>query len=315
MIVTDSESWLHFLFAVRGTTWSRIWRRLGLNVAFAVAVLLAHMYTGLLVDTDITALPFTLIGFVLSIFLGFRINSAYDRFWEGRKLWGSLVNTSRSLARQILTLVVPEGEAPAGPELAARRRRMIYAIIAFVHALRLRLRGEETMLDDFAGLLSPEELERLQSVRNRPNAIVQHVAELLDEARRARLVHPLHLAQLHQGLAGLSDVQGACERIANTPIPFAYQVLLRRIIGVYCYALPFGVLHTLGPLTPVVVLMMSYAFYGLDAIGDEIQSPFGNDPNDLPLSALCRTIEIDLREALGETELPAPAAPHHGLLL
>lgn len=315
LIVIESESWLSFLFAVRGTTWSRIWRRLFVNMSFAAAVTIAHYFLGM-TAYDVTALPFTLIGFVLSIFLGFRINTAYDRFWEGRKLWGSLVNTSRSLTRQILTLVVPHGEAQAGPEeLRARRKQMVYALIAFVHALRLRLRGEEATTDELVGLLAPEALAKIAAARNRPNAIVQHLAELFEEARRAGLIHPLQLVLLHQGLVGLSDVQGACERIANTPIPFAYQVLLRRIVGVYCYALPFGLLHALGPVTPVVVLMMSYAFYGLDAIGDEIHAPFGNDPNDLPLSALCRTIEIDLREALGETELPEPAQPHHGLLL
>lgn len=316
MIVTASESWLDFLFATRGTTLPRIWRRLTVNMLFVATVTVAHETFGLLRDSDVTALPFTLIGFVLSIFLGFRINTAYDRFWEGRKLWGQLVNTSRTLARQILTLVGPTPGVGSGPDdLAERRRRMTYGLMAFAHALRMRLRGEEAMLADLAGFVSAEELTRLAGERNRPNAIVQRLAEQLDEAYRAGLVHPQHLALLHNGLASLTDVQGGCERIANTPIPFAYQVLLRRIVGVYCYALPFGVLHTLGPLTPMVVLMMSYAFYGLDAIGDEIHQPFGNDPNDLPLSALCTTIEIDLRQRLGETELPAPAEPHHGLLL
>lgn len=316
MIVTTSESWLQFLFAMRGTTWPRIWRRLLLNLTFALLVTSAHLQFGLLRGSDITALPFTLIGFALSIFLGFRINTAYDRFWEGRKLWGQLVNTARTLARQISTLIGPSPGAGAGPDdLAERRQAMIYTVIAFPHALRLRLRREESALGELAGLVPEAEVERLKKDRNPPNALVHRLALQIEEAYRAGLCHPQHAALLHQGLAGLTDAQGGCERIAGTPMPFAYAVLLRRIVGVYCYSLPFGVLHTLGALTPVVVLMMSYAFYGLDAIGDEIAEPFGNDPNDLPLSAICRTIEIDLRQRLGEAELPAAAQPHRGLLL
>lgn len=312
MIVTDQQSWLPFVFAARGTTLSRIWRRLTANMVFATGITVAHVKYGLLVDADVTPLPFTLIGFVLSIFLGFRINTAYERYWEGRRLWGQLVNTCRTLARQIQTLV---GANASDAGLAERQRRMIYLVMAFPHALRMRLRQEEAMLADLAPLLAPGEIEALTGERNRPNAIVHRLAEQLDAAYRAGLVHPQHLVLLHQGLTALTDVQGGCERIAGTPIPFAYQVLLRRIVGSYCYALPFGVLEPLGLLTPVVVLMMSYAFYGLDALGEEIHEPFGNDPNDLPLAALCTTIEIDLLQRLGETELPDPPTPHHGLLL
>ncbi|MBZ5712120.1 bestrophin family protein [Nannocystis pusilla] len=312
MIVTNGESWLHFVFAARGTTLARIWRRLTLNVSFALVMTLGHMTYGWLDGRDVTPLPFTLIGFVLGIFLGFRINTAYDRYWEGRRLWGQLVNTCRTLARQTQTLV---GAGLGDAALAERRRRLVYLVMAFPHALRMRLRGEEAMVGDLAAFVTPTELEQLMGERNRPNALVQRMAEQLDEAYRAELIHPMHLSLLHQSLTALTDIQGGCERIANTPIPFAYQVLLRRIVGSYCYALPFGVLSPLGLMTPVVVLMMSYAFYGLDALGDEIQDPFGSDPNDLPLSALCRTIEIDLRQRLGEAELPEPAQPHHGQLL
>lgn len=316
MIVTTSDSWLPFFFATRGTTWPRIWRRLVFNMMFALALTSAHVQYGLLEDGDITPLPFTLIGFVLSIFLGFRINTAYERYWEGRKLWGQLVNTSRTLARQIATLIGPSPGAGDGPAaLAERRRAMIYTLMAFPHALRLRLRGEESALADLVAFVPAAEVERLQVDRNPPNALVHLLAQQIEEAYRAGLCHPQHAALLHQGLTSLSDIQGGCERIASTPVPFVYTVLLRRIIGVYCYALPFGVLHPLGGLTPVVVLAMSYAFYGLDAIGDEISEPFGNDSNDLPLSAICTTIEIDLRQRLGEAELPAPPQPHHGLLL
>ncbi|HEY8375002.1 MAG TPA: bestrophin family ion channel [Nannocystis sp.] len=312
MFVVEKDSWLPFVFAVRGSTLPRIWRRLTVNVVFATLLTIAHVRFGLLAEANVTTLPFTLIGFVLSIFLAFRINTAYDRYWEGRRLWGQLVNTCRTLARQIQTLI---GSGAADASLTERRRRMVFLVMAFAHALRMRLRQEEAMLADLESFLAPGELEKLAEERNRPNAIVHRLAELFDEAYRSGLIHPHHLVVLHQSLTSLTDIQGGCERIANTPIPFAYQVLLRRIVAVYSYALPFGVLEPLGLLTPVVVLMMSYAFYGLDALGEEIQEPFGNDPNDLPLSALCTTIEIDLLQRLGEHELPDPPTPYHGRLL
>ena len=124
-------------------------------------------------------------------------------------------------------------------------------------------------------------------------------------------IHAYHLPVLEGSLTELAGVQGGCERIKATPIPFSYNILLHRIVFVYCFFLPFGLvsIEGLGPFTPAVVLMVSYAFFGLDAVGDEIENPFGEDDNDLPLSAITRMIEVNLRQRMGEEELPPLKKP------
>jgi putative membrane protein len=114
---------------------------------------------------------------------------------------------------------------------------------------------------------------------------------------------------LEASLTSFTDIQGACERIKTTPIPFSYTTLIHRITAVYCYALPFGVVDTVGIYTPVVVVLVAYAFFGLDVVGDEIEMPFGTDPNDLALGAISRTIETNLRQRIGDAQLPGPAQP------
>ena len=119
---------------------------------------------------------------------------------------------------------------------------------------------------------------------------------------------------LETSLVSLTDIQGACERIKSTPIPYSYNTLIHRIVAVYTYGLPFGLVSDVGIMTPVVVLVVSYAFFGIDTVGDEIEQPFGTDPNDLPLSAISRTIEVNLRQRLGETELPPMLRPVNEML-
>ncbi len=268
---------------------------------------------------NLTTTPFTLVGFALSIFLGFRNNTSYDRFWEGRKLWGSLVNTTRSLTRQILTLVGPlphpeDSRASVGEEeLRELRRGLVYRIIAYVHAFRMHLRDEDS-LGELEGLLPKVELESLAAEINRPVAILQSIGDELQGAWRRGLIHTMHLPVLEDSLTQLTNIQGGCERIKSTPIPFSYTVLIHRIVAIYCLALPFGLVHSIGIFTPIVVTLVSYAFLGLDAVGDEIENPFGMDPNDLPLSGLSRMIEVNLRQRLGEGFLPPLLKPEGDIL-
>jgi putative membrane protein len=244
-------------------------------------------------STDLSPTPFSLVGFALSIFLGFRNNTSYDRFWEGRKLWGALVNTSRSLTRQIFTLVDTDADT---------RRELVYRVLAYVHVLRLHLR-DIASVSDLATLLPGAELGQQQ---NRPNAVAHRLGERFAALYKQDAIHALHLPSLDQSLSQLLDIQGGCERIKSTPIPFSYNVLMHRIVGIYCFSLPFGLVATLHSATPWVVAIVAYAFFGLDAVGEQIEDPFGFDPNDLPLDGLCATIETNLRERLGETDFPVP---------
>lgn len=293
MIVPKSTSWLSTLTALRGTTLNRTWPRIVVVTAVAVVVTVLYERYSMFAN-GLTTAPFSLIGLALGIFLGFRNNTSYDRFWEGRKLWGALVNLSRSLTRQIFTLVDADD---------ATRRELVYRLLAYVHCLRIHLR-EIPSVADLEELLPAEELEALGTERNRPNAVAHRLGERFRELYDAGQVHVMHLPALDESLTRLLDIQGGCERIKSTPIPFSYNVLMHRIVGVYCFTLPFGLVGSIHEATPWVVAMVAYAFFGLDAVGEQIEEPFGDDPNDLPLDGLCATIETNLRQRLGETELP-----------
>ncbi len=306
MIVPKRAGWLATLFQVRGSTITRTWRRLLLSLAISVVVTALHerfLRDSSILEVNMT--PFQVSGLALGIFLGFRNNTSYDRFWEGRKLWGRVVNASRTLTRQILTLA-----RTADP---AFHKENVHRLVAYVHALRLHLR-RRTDLSELAPFLSADELAALEHESNRPIAILQRLGERFRDAYDEGHIDAMHLPVLEASLTELAGVQGGCERIQTTPIPFSYNVLLHRIVAVYCLTLPFGLVATTGMLTPFVVLLVSYAFFGLDAVGDEIEDPFGEDVNDLPLGAITRTIEINIRQRIGDEDLPEMAKPVGGVL-
>lgn len=311
MIVPDRKmTWFRLIFEYRGSALSRISRRL--LAVFVVACVVTFEYHRTGSSIDLSPIPFTLISLALGVFLGFRNNTSYDRYWEGRKLWGRMVNDARSFARLTLNLV--RVEATPSPRLDepathALRQDLVYRTIAYVHALRLHLRNQVDELPSLAPLLPSEELAALRLQRNVPLAILHGISERVAHARKHAVLHNRDVHLLENMLSDMCDVQGGCERIKNTPIPWSYTVLMHSIVAVYCFALPFGLLSTTKLLTPVVVALIAYAFLGLDAVGDELEEPFGTDYNDLPLSTLTRMIEVNLRQLLGEVELPPLLTP------
>ncbi len=318
MLVQSQRSWLREIFTYQGTVLPRIWRRLLAVAGLSFMLTLGHVELHQFIVQDITPLPFTLTGFALSVFLGFRTSTAYNRFWEGRTLWGAQVNSSRSFTRQVHAWIGPVPGATADTDavlgLGELRRRLVHQTIAFGHALRQRLR-EDDDVDEYEALLDDELRATITTDVNRPQAILSHMAKLLRSAYEHGLIHAQHVPILEGTLTSMTDIQGGCERIRSTPLPYVYRVLVHQIVGLYCFALPFGLIHTLQWFAPIVTVLASYAFFGLDAIGEELDNPFETDANDLPLAAITRTIEIDLRARLGETDLPPPAVPHDGLLL
>jgi putative membrane protein len=312
IIHNQRQRWLDLILTYRGSELERIKLRLAVVLVVAIAVTYAQDHFHFL-KTTITVVPFSLVSVALGIFLGFRNNASYDRYWEGRKLWGSLVNGSRNLSRQALLYVnVAPGEDPGSVPTAVRTA--VHHTIAFVHALRMHLRGGIDW-QELAEHLPEHELARLKGHQNVPIEILAGISRQLRAAHAAGQLHAYHLPQLDQTLCQLTDIQGACERIRNTPIPHSYTVLIHRCVAIYCLGLPFGLVDAIGNWTPAVALFVAYAFLGLDAVGDEIEDPFGSDPNDLPLSTLSRTIELNLRQSLGETErLPKVFQPVDGVL-
>ena len=297
MIVGVPKTWWRMLLTLRGSSIRHTWIRLSLTTLLAVVVtLLWDQYE--LEQFSLSTTPFSLISVALGIFLGFRNNASYDRFWEGRKLWGRMVNVSRTWARQVEMMVGDDAGAEAD-SVRELRRELIVRQIAYVRAFCMHLRGG-VKLSALADLLSEQELEELKAESNIPSAIVHRTGQRVRAAWRMGWVDSLHVPTLEGSMTEMLGVQGGCERIKATPVPWTYSVLTHRIVFVYCVGLPFGVHEAAGAFTPVVVAMIAFAFFGLDAIGDEIEEPFGEDANDLPLNAITGMIEVNLRDRLGE---------------
>jgi putative membrane protein len=305
MILRDRPSGIRLFLVMRGSILPSILGKMLVTTLLAVLVTLADGRFGVHKFT-LTPTPFTLMGLPLAIFLGFRNNSAYDRYWEGRKQWGELVLRSRSLARQCLALVDPGQPYARAP--GDVRERMVRRAAAFCHALRHQLRGSDAGFD-VARLVDEQEWARVRRGANLPHRLMLEMGADLARCLHERRIDACLAPALEASMSAMTGAAAACERIRNTPIPFSYTLLLHRTAYLYCFLLPFGLVETVGYLTPFVVAIVAYTFFGLDALGDEIEEPFGLDANDLPLDAICRAIEIDLRESLGDADIPPPLEP------
>lgn len=306
MIVRPPLTGLQLFLALQGSILPRIASTVLINTLLAVGITVVHHYWPHL-SPAVSPLPFTLLGLPLAIFMAFRNNTAYDRFWEARKQWGEIVHRTRSLARQCLGLVA--GPVPArADDLQDPRVRMMRRAIAFVHALRLQLRG---LQDDalVARWLPADDVAKVLRKRNLSDAVMLEMGRELGGMVRERRIDERLAANIDGTLSALAGSAAACERIRNTPTPFSYTLLLHRTAYLYCFLLPFGLVDSLGMATPAVVALVAYTFFGLDALGDEIEEPFGLENNDLPLDALCRAIEINVLDAFDAEDLPPSLAP------
>ena len=299
---------MRLFLVVRGSILKRIRLTLLINTLSAILVTVVHGNFFAL-EITLTTIPFTLMALPLAIFLGFRNTAAYDRYWEARKLWGELVLRCRSLSRQCQSFIQPISEMPAElSEVLAARQRLVYRTIAFVHALRLQLR-DQTDYSEIRRWVPDAEWSQLQAASNKHDRLVLKMGKELGQCQRQGWIDPCLTVTLDNTLSALNAAAASCERIKGTPIPFSYTLLLHRTAYLYCFLLPFGLVDTIGFMTPFVVAIVAYTFFGLDALGDEIEEPFGLEANDLPLDTLCRAIEINLLESLDKTELPAKLEP------
>ncbi|KSV85163.1 hypothetical protein N183_01645 [Sinorhizobium sp. Sb3] len=307
MIVRDRPSLLKLFFILRGSVIQRIFPQVLFVFGLSAFVVWAHRADPGIVPS-VNSGPFALLGIALSVFLGFRNNACYDRWWEARKDWGQLIFTSRELARQTLVLV----DAKASENAA--RQRLLNIAIAFAHALVGHLRPGNHAARALARL--PDDLAPgYKASRNAPDYLLREMGRDLAGLRASDAISDFQWAQLDGTVGRMSATLAACERIRNTPVPFGYTLLLHRTAYLFCFLLPFGFADALGWATPFVTALVAYTFFGLDALGDELEEPFGVLPNDLPIMALAETIEINLREALGETDLPPLPQPKDYILM
>jgi putative membrane protein len=271
----------------------------------------------------IIALPFSIaatLGGALAIFLGFRNNNSYNRWWEARQLWGGIVNTSRVLARLVITFTDSHAhqENYVKERSETFKKAMVYKLIAWVNLLRLHLRKQETW-QEVKPLLTEADFAELQTKQNKPNHLLQMMGQEIYRAMANGTLAGFDSFQMEGQLLALANYQGGCERIKNTPLLRQYHFFTIIFLYAFFFLLPFcliGDFHKLGiqaMMIPISVLI-SFVFGTIAKIGEINEDPFENRATDVPLTAVCNTIERDLREALGETELPEKMKDNDGIL-
>lgn len=298
---------------------SYVWAPLAYATAVAVAVVVVRRFT----DSSQFAIPFAPVGTLgaaLAIFVAFRNNASYGRWWEARTVWGGIHNNSRILARQLVASTdnaIAAGSGGTAEEILAYRRELVLRIIAFSHALRIELRGTNDW-EVLRPLLPGDEFEELLASDGRSNLLLQRLGLRIKDGVRASIVGQFDPITLEPNLAALNGWATASERIKHTPTPRQYDYFTRVAIAVFSTLLPFG-LESVVPAKQewwVVVLTVVVAgvFIILERVGAVIDAPFENSITDIPMTAICNAIERDLLEQIGDINRPLAAAAADGYL-
>lgn len=253
----------------------------------------------------------TVLGTVIGLVLAFRTNSAYGRWWEARTLWGAVVNDSRTWTRQLLEFCSAGDNAT---ETQATIRRMSLRQAAWCFALSRNLRREDPTRDLF-GLVGDDEIESYLPSQNIPNEILLRQARDLRKLAEDQKIELYQFVELERTLTRLTNSMGGCERIKNTPFPPSYSRMVHGMIYVFAVFLPFGLVNVPAIGLIVTALMLSFGFMLIEQVAIFLQNPFDNLPSDTPMLALSRTIEINIKQMLGDTELPKKMEPVGGVLL
>lgn len=228
----------------------------------------------------------------LTLLLVFRTNTGHERFWEGRKLWGSLVNTVRNLARDIW-IVVKEQE----PKDRVEKQAILRLIVAFAVAMKLHLRAEPVN-SELASLMSETQYLKLKDINHPPLQIAFWIGDYLQYQHERNCLNIYQLTALHKLVDDLVDILGGCERILKTPLPLIYHLKLKQLVVIYCLVLPLDIVNDLIWWTGPVTAFVSFTLLSIEQIGAEIEEPFGHDPNDLPLDVICNTIIRNVEELI-----------------
>jgi ion channel-forming bestrophin family protein len=286
------------------------WRPALVFLLSASAIVAAEKHA-LIEHLNLSALPMAIVGGAIGIFVSFRTNSAYDRWWEGRKLWGQLVNVSRHFTSQVLAYLGRSDETRAVAHGLVRRH------VAYVHVLRCLLRKQPPLADpEVTRFLGEDEQRSLRDESSMTHALLQRQLEVLTELADHGELDALRLQSLDQSIRVLLDVQGGCERIKNTPMPRGYGFIADRLIQAFGVLLPLALVDELGWLTVPLSFLVCLAFTLINEVGRVLEDPFTMFWPALPLSALSRTIEVNLCQRLGDEELQPMLQPDaRGILM
>lgn len=287
MINYNPREWFTFIFRIhKADTFRELFPMLmGIGIyASAVAYIFIEIFP-LPENNHLKSIPLMhgMLGFVISLLLVFRTNTAYDRWWEGRRLWGTLNNISRNLAIKLDAYL---------PEKDEERPYFARLITEYAFALKRHLRGHQTDSDIFKSVIV------VDKEIHKPNHIASLLISKINQLYKSGLISDAQLLLINEELRSFTDVCGACERIKNTPIPFSYSVFLKKFIFFYVMTLPFGYFYNLGYIVIPVVIFIFYVLASLELIAEEIENPFGTDSNDLPLTSICKNIQKNINELL-----------------
>ncbi len=287
MVNYNPKSWITLIFAFhKSDTFRILWKEILYIGLFTllVAFLELHYFPNAEVLDKLIAV-YSLIGFVISLLLVFRTNTAYDRWWEGRRKWGELVNDSRNFAVK-LSSILREKE-----DKDYFSRHIVNYVYATKEHLRNGVKFEE--LD-----LSEEEIQKLQKSTHVPVAIVQAMYAKLNMLSSTSKITQEEFLALDKNLNTFIDVVGACERIKNTPIPFSYSLFIKKFIFIYITTLPLAFVNQFGYFSSLIATFVFYVLVSMEVLAEEIEDPFGEDDNDLPTDTICERIKINIEELL-----------------
>lgn len=279
----ESDNFWSSAFAWRGSASPIVFPRVLVFVNYALLVALIHQYIWKFPTLDLT--PFDVFGGVIGIFLVFRSNAGYERWWEARKIWGGIVNQSRNIA---------VGAASYGPQDKDWLRQVVLWSSVFPYLTKHHLRGDNPERE-LKSLFGDDVAQAVQGIDHKPLEATRKIASLLQQARDRGSLDPYAFMNLDKERMLLLDYVGACERILKTPMPYAYAIKVRRFVLMFLVTVPFAIVTEFGWFSPVILSLIAYPMLSLDQIGHELQNPFAkNRLSHLPLDEICLKIKTDL---------------------
>lgn len=284
MITYNPKDWFTLIVKFHKSDTFRILLPILFSIGIYAAIIVffeAHFFP---ITIKNSTVMHSILGFVLSMLLVFRTNSAYDRWWEGRKIWGSFVNNSRNLSLKLSAILIDEKD----------RKELKYLIVNYMYSVKNHLR-DKYIQEEFTALENVQ-LSDFADANHKPNLIAKKLYIKIHQLHQNKILSNEHLIILNEELKSFTDNCGACERIKNTPIPYSYNIFLKKMIFLYCMSLPLFFGSEFGYTTVPITIIVLYVFASIELIAEEIEDPFGEDENDLPLDDICNRIKTNLNE-------------------